>query len=100
MPSGSHDINVKLLTLTGILSTILVIALVVATQAWFRYEFAQENNRKYVDVPYTELVQAQEAQRAALNAAPHYADPAEKDRLVIPIDMAMKEVIRANAKSE
>ncbi len=100
MPSGSHDINVKLLTLTGILSTILVVALVVATQAWFRYEFAQENNRKYVEVPFTELVEIQESQLAALNADPHYADPAEKDRVVIPIDMAMNEVIKANAKSE
>ena len=45
MPSGSHDINVKLLVLMGILSTILVIALVVATQAWFRYEFQQERRK-------------------------------------------------------
>ncbi len=98
MPSGSHDINVKLLVLMGILSTILVIALVVATQAWFRYEFQQENNRKYVEVPFTELVEIQETQLKAMNAAPHYADPSAKDRIVIPIDMAMKEVIKANAK--
>ena len=42
MPSGSHDINVKMLALMGIISTILVVALIVATQAWFRYEFAYE----------------------------------------------------------
>jgi len=100
MPSGSHDINVKLLTLISILSTILVVALVVATQAWFRYEFQQENDRKYVQVPFTELVEIQEAQLAALNADPHYADPNEKDRIVIPIDMAMNEVIKVNATSE
>lgn len=98
MPSGSHDINVKLLALMGILSTILVIALVVATQAWFRYEFQQENNRKYVEVPFAELVEINEAQRSALNADPHYADPNAEDRIVIPIDMAMKEVIKANTK--
>jgi hypothetical protein len=100
MPSGSSDINVKLLTLTGILSAILVFSLVIATQAWFRYEFAQENKRKYVDVPYSELVELNEAQLSALNADPHYADPSEKDRVVIPIDMAMKEVVRANARQE
>ncbi len=94
MPSGSHDINVKLLTLMGIISTILVIALVVATQAWFRYEFQQENQRKFVDVPFPELVALQESQSSALNAERHYADPVEKDRLVIPIGEAMDEVVR------
>jgi hypothetical protein len=100
MPSGSHDINVKLLVLTAALSTVLVFSLIVATQAWFRYEFQQENQRKYVDVPYSELVELQESQLAAMNAPMHYADPDEKDRIIIPIDMAVNEIIRANTKSE
>ena len=35
----------------------------------------------------------QESQLSALNADPHYADPAEKDRIIVPIDMAMRGVI-------
>ncbi len=100
MPSGSHDINVKLLALMGIISTILVFALVVATQAWFRYEFQQENKRKYVDVPFAELVVLQESQSAALTADPHYADMDEKDRIVVPIDMAMRGVVEKYGQSE
>ena len=100
MPSGSHDINVKLLVLMGALSTILLFSLIVATQAWFRYEFQQENQRKYINVPFTELVELQESQLADLNAAPHYADPVEKDRIVVPIDMAMQGVVTKYGSGE
>jgi hypothetical protein len=100
MPSGSHDINVKLLALTGIVSAVLVYSLIVATQAWFRYEFQQENQRKYIDVPYAELAELQASQQAALNADPHYADPEEKDRVIIPIDMAMRGVVQKYAKTQ
>jgi len=93
MTSDSHDINVKLLVLMGIVSAILGVSLVVATQAWFRYEFAQENQRKYVDVPFPELAALKASQLAGLNAEPHYADPVEKDRLVIPIGEAMDLVV-------
>ena len=98
MPSGSHDINVKLLALLGVVSTVLVISLIVATQAWFRYEFAQENQRKYIDVPYTPLVELETQQLQSLNAEPHYNDPETKDRVVAPIDMAIKEVVKRHSK--
>ena len=100
MPSGSHDINVRLLTLMGIVSTILIVALVVATQAWFRYEFQQENRRKYVEQPFPELVELKETQLAALHASPHTAEKTEadpRDRIIVPIDMAMREVIRRHS---
>lgn len=100
MPSGSHDINVKLLALMGIVSAILVYALIVATQAWFRYEFAQENNRKYVRVPYAELVELKETQLAQLHAAPHPAGADGPDLWVIPIDKAMDQVIETNGKKD
>jgi len=99
MPSGSHDINVKLLALMGIVSAVLVFALIVATQAWFRYEFAQENQRKYIDVPFAELVELKQGQLTELNQAPHYADPNGQDRVIIPIDMAMHEVVRKYGKT-
>ncbi len=100
MPSGSHDINVKLLSLMGIISAILVYALVIATQAWFRYEFQQENLRKYVQVPFTELVELKESQLAELNAKEHFADPVEQDRIVIPIDDAIDLVVAKYAQGE
>ena len=100
MTSGSHDINVKLLALIGIVSAILLFALIVSTQAWFRYEFQQENQRKYVEVPFPELAELKESQLSALNAAPHYADPAEKDRIIVPIDTAMRGVIKEYGKDE
>jgi len=99
MPSGSHDINVKFLALMGIVSAILIFSLIVATQAWFRYEFQQENQRKYVEVPFAELAELKESQLTALNADPHYADPEEKDRVVVPIDMAIHGVVQKYAKT-
>jgi hypothetical protein len=100
MPSGSHDINVKLLALMGILSTILVFALVIATQAWFRYEFQQERQRKFIDVPFAELVELKESQLAQLNAPEHFADPAERDRRVIPIDDAIDAMVKKYGQGE
>lgn len=99
MPSGSHDINVKLLALMGIVSTILVYALIVATQAWFRYEFAQENDRKYVQVPYAELVELKETQLAELHAAPHPVGEDDPGLWVVPIDKAVQQVIETNKKN-
>ena len=99
MPSGSHDINVKLLALMGIVSTILVVALIVATQAWFRYEFAQENDRKYVQVPFAELVELKETQLEQLHTAPHPVGADDPDLWVVPIDKAMQQVIETNKQN-
>lgn len=99
MPSGSHDINVKVLALMGIIGTILVVSLVVATQAWFRYEFAMENQRKYIDVPYRPLVELKQAQLAELNAPvkTHMVDGEEVVELTA-IQWAMNEVVEQNAQ--
>lgn len=96
MPSGSHDINVKLLALMGVISAILVVALIVATQAWFRYEFAQENQRKYIDVPYRQLEELKEAQLADLNAPVGVIEIGGKQVELTAIDQAMLKVIEAN----
>ncbi len=93
MASGSHDINVKLLALMGVLSAILVYALIISTQAWFRYEFQQEYDRKFVQTPFAELVELKQTQLDALNAPAHHADPIERDRVVIPIDDAIRGVV-------
>jgi len=102
MPSGSHDINVKVLALMGIVSTVLTVALIVATQAWFRYEFNKENERKYVNVPYGELVEIKSTQLEALSAPAHTVEVKLEGeptvtRNVIPIDEAMGLVIEANS---
>ena len=98
MPSGSYDINVKLLALLGVISTILVVSLVVATQAWFRYEFAQENQRKYIDIPYRPLETLKQDQLDELNAPRHtVVDLDSEPRTVIPIDEAMQVVIEKHA---
>lgn len=93
MPSGSYDINVRLLALMGIVSTILVVALVVTAQAWFRYEFQQENVRKYEDVPNRQLQELTQTQLADLHAPAHVVE-AEGGRRVIPIDQAMVLVVK------
>jgi len=93
MPSGSHDINVKLLVLMGIISTALVVSLIVATQAWFRYELAQENQRKFIDVPYTPLVELKETQLAELEK-PVPAGEGEQTS----IEWAMQEVVKEHAQ--
>ncbi len=94
MPSGSHDINVKLLALMGIVSAILLVALIVATQAWFRYEFAQENQRKYVDVPYAQLVSLNEAQAAKLNRVVKTGQVDGKEVAVTVIQWGMDQAIK------
>jgi hypothetical protein len=100
MPSGSHDINVKMLSLMGIVSTILVVALVVATQAWFRYEFQQENERKYINIPYRELVELEEAQLAELDEPEKVVEFDGQQRVVIPIDEAMQMVIAEHEQKQ
>ena len=94
MPSGSHDINVKLLALMGIVSAILLVALIVATQAWFRYEFAQENQRKYVDVPYAQLVALNEAQAAKLSRVVKTEQVDGKEVAVTAIQWGMDQAIK------
>lgn len=94
MPSGSHDINVKVLALMGIVSAILSVSLIVSAQAWFRYEFDQENQRKYVNVPFRELEELKTEQAAALNAPPHTVEADGATRKVIPIDEAMRMVVQ------
>ncbi len=100
MPSGSHDINVRVLALIGVISAILVYALIVATQAWFRYEFARENERKYVNVPFAELEQLKQAQLQELQVDPHPVSPDQPDTWVIPIDRAMQEVVKQYGKQQ
>ena len=93
MPSGSHDINVKLLALMGIVSTILVFSLVVAAQAWFRYEFALENERKFVNVPFRPLVKLEEEQLAELNKRVMVGSGE-----TTAIDWAMQQVVKEHAQ--
>ena len=99
MPSGSHDINVILLALMGIVGTILVVSLVVATQAWFRYEFDQENQRKYIDVPYRPLEELKSAQLAELDEPAYTVRFESEVRTVIPIDEAIALVIAEHNKT-
>ncbi len=101
MPSGSHDINVKVLTLIGVISTILTVALIVATQAWFRYEIAKENERKYINVPNRQLAEIMTTQADALNAPAHTVEVKVEGeptitKRVIPVDEAMQLVIEQN----
>lgn len=99
MPSGSQDINVKVLALIGAVSVILFVALVISAQAWFSREFAMQKQREFVDVPFAELQTIKQKQYGDLNAPAHeVTEKAEDGSMVtlkvIPIDEAMRMVVQ------
>lgn len=74
--------NFPVLATLGVVSTILVFVIFVATQAWFRYQFEHEHNMKVVNRPHMELNELRREQSVRLSEGP------------VPIDQAMQQVIQ------
>lgn len=80
--------NIPVLATLGIVTTILVFVIIVATQAWFRYEFQHEYDKKVVSQRNVWLDPILEAQRAALQNGP------------VPIDQAMSQVVEQYGQAQ
>lgn len=85
MPASSRDMNLPVLVTLFVMGTILVYVIVVATQAWFRWEFNREFQVKVVNQPHFELDQLRTQQQAQLENGP------------VPIDQAMRLTIERYA---
>lgn len=73
--------NFPVLVTLGVVATILVYVIVVSTQAWFRYEFQHEYQKKVVNQPHVWLNDVRDKQLAELQNGP------------VPIDEAMQRVV-------
>lgn len=91
MPASSRDMNIPVLATLGVVSAILVFVIVVATQAWFRYEFNREYELKVILRPNPELNEQRREQLAQLEGY-RMVDP-QKQVVAIPIDVAMQKTV-------
>ena len=96
MASASRDLNVPVLATLGVVSTILVFVIVVATQAWYEYEFNREYEMKVTLRPNVELNEQVETQLARLEGY-RLVDP-EKQIAAIPIEQAMTQTVEMYEK--
>lgn len=81
------DLNLKLLLVIGIISTLVLVEIVVVTQAYFYNSQEEEIVAKQVNRPSLELSELLSDQQAALNSY-RWVDR-EKQRVSIPIEKAI-----------
>lgn len=87
MPASSRDMNMPVLITLFAIATILVYVIIVATQAWFQWEFNREWQTKVMNQPQDQLQlhTLRTEQEAELQNGP------------VPIRQAMDETIKAYA---
>lgn len=95
MPASSRDMNIPVLVTLGAVSTILVYVIVVATQAWFRFEFNREYERKVLTREDPELIELKAEQYGRLEGGQWVNQ--EQGVATIPIADATKEAVRMYA---
>lgn len=77
-----HDMNIPVLATIGVIGVILIYVTIVATQAWFYYEFNREYEKKVLQQPNVELNHLRSTQTARITQGG-----------VMPLDQAMQLVI-------
>lgn len=83
MPASSRDMNFPVLVTLGVVAAILIYVTIVSTQAWFRYEYQHEYQKKVLNRPHVWLEGIRSAQAHELQTSP------------VPIEQAMRQVVRA-----
>jgi hypothetical protein len=78
MAASSRDMNIPVLVTLFTIATILVYVIVVATQAWFRWEFNREFQIKVVEQPHWGLERLRDEQSRQIAEGP------------VPLDEAMR----------
>jgi len=93
-----QEVNVPLILTIGIVAGIMILVIVIGTQAWFQGEEAneialkaQEASARALDPnsPTVTFAELKQGQKDALAAKPHWVDETKKDRMTMPIDDAM-----------
>ncbi|MGD0767685.1 MAG: hypothetical protein ABSB42_05745 [Tepidisphaeraceae bacterium] len=93
-----QEVNVSLLMTIGIVSGILLLVIVIGTQAWYQSEEMDEVAVKAdeaaaralsPDSPTVTFAELKQGQELALDAKPHWVDDKKKDRVAVPIGQAI-----------
>jgi hypothetical protein len=93
-----QEVNVPLIFTVGVVSGIMLLVIVIGTQAWYQSEEinevaikAQEAQGRSLDPasPIKSFAELKEDQLDALAAKPHWTDVSKKTRAAVPIDDAM-----------
>jgi hypothetical protein len=103
-----QEVNVPLILTIGIVSGIMMLVIVIGTQAWYQSEEANETAIKAqeaseralsADSPTVTLAQLTHGQLENLSAKPHWVDETKKDLMTMPIDQAMEYLASHNLKT-
>lgn len=93
-----QEVNVPLLMTIGIVSGILLLVIVIGTQAWYQAEEQEEVMLKAneaaarattLELPDPSFAELKDEQKKALGAEPHWVDAKKKTAVTIPISQAM-----------
>jgi hypothetical protein len=93
-----QEVNVPLIFTIGVVSGIMLLVIVIGTQAWYQSEEinevaikAAEAQERAIDPssPVKSFAELKQEQKTALAAKAHWIDTTKKDRVAIPIDDAM-----------
>lgn len=94
-PHGG-DLNITLLAVIAVISGLLLLEIVVATQAYFYNYQEQEIVAKQISQPSWELSEIIAGQQAELNSY-RWVDR-EKKRVSIPVDRAIRQFVEQEAQ--
>jgi hypothetical protein len=93
-----QEVNVPLLMTVGVVSAVLLLVIVIGTQAWYQSEEQEEVMLKNAQataradtlgLPDPTFVELKDGQKQALATKPHWLDEKKKTAVVIPITEAM-----------
>lgn len=89
-----QEVNVPLILTIGIVSGIMLLVIIIGTEAWFQSEEQAEFAAKAVEFPHQSLIELQNNERANINSY-HWVD--KKNNVVaIPIGRAMQVMVETN----
>ena len=102
-----QEVNVPLIFTIGVVSGIVLLVIVIGTQAWYQSEEMTEVAVKAQDAvgrsldpasPTKTFAELKQEQLTALAAKPHWTDTTKKVRAAVPIEDAIKYLIDHEGK--
>jgi len=102
-----QEVNVPLIFTIGVISGIMLLVIVIGTQAWYQSEELDEVAMKASeaqgrtldpDMPTKSFAELKQEQQMALAGKPHWTDPAKKARATVPIDDAIAYLVNHGGK--
>ncbi len=87
-----RDLNVRMLGVLGAVSVLVTYLIVVATQAWFNYEFQREYEKKAYNAPNSWLQSIENEARFNLQVTEWVSQ--EQGIVRVPIEEAMQYLVR------